>query len=40
MWHWRNRGEEQGNEGAPEVQTLLAAWIAIVRSLARSLRNA
>jgi hypothetical protein len=23
MWHWRNRGEEQGNEGAPEVQTLL-----------------
>jgi len=23
MWHWRNRGEEQGNEGTPEVQTLL-----------------
>jgi hypothetical protein len=23
MWHWRNRGEEQGNEGAPEVRTLL-----------------
>ena len=23
MWHWRNRGEEQRNEGAPEVQALL-----------------